>query len=187
MIAGIEFVVKNCAAASLKCIANMSLGGGFSTSLNTAVNNAVDLGITFVVAAGNSNANACNYSPAAASKAITVGAITSSDTLASFTNWGCCVDIYAPGVDIKAASIDNNTATNTKMGTSMASPHVCGLAAAALQSDKVPETYLKDYATKKTIDCSSPGTGISVNPDVNLNCSSTVSQTCPSPIPACPP
>ncbi|KAL3766563.1 hypothetical protein ACHAW5_003866 [Stephanodiscus triporus] len=171
IIAGIEFVVKNC-ANGMKCVANMSLGGGFSTSLNTAVNNAVDLGVTFVVAAGNSNADACYYSPASASKAITVGAIDSSDNLPSWTNYGLCVDVYGPGVSIKAAWIGSTSATNTISGTSMASPHTCGLAAAALELGMAdPETDLKGRATNKTIDCRSPGTGISVNP--NLDCSST--------------
>ncbi|KAL3797804.1 hypothetical protein ACHAW5_009136 [Stephanodiscus triporus] len=192
VIAGIDFVAANCAAAkatdpSLKCVANMSLGGGRSTSVDTAVNNAVQSGVTFTVAAGNSNADACNSSPAAAVSAITVGATTSSDTPASFTNWGSCVDVYGPGVSIKAAWIGSTTATNTISGTSMASPHVCGLAAAARETNQDPETYLKAGATKKTIDCRSPGTGISVIPDDTLNCSSTVSPACPTPAPTAKP
>lgn len=107
--------------------ANMSLGGGLSRSLDSAVNAAVDAGITFAVAAGNDNADACNYSPAAAEKAVTVGSSTIDDQRSSFSNRGKCVNIFAPGSNIKSIWIGSSTATNTISGTSMASPHVCGL------------------------------------------------------------
>ena len=100
----------------------MSLGGSGSSALDTAENTAVEKNITFVVAAGNSNADACNYSPAAANKAITVGALDSNDTPASFTNYGSCVNIYAPGVSIKAAWKGGIDATNTIRVTSMCLP-----------------------------------------------------------------
>lgn len=108
-------------------VANMSLGGGYSSSLNTAVTNLVNSGVFVAVAAGNSAANACNYSPASASGTITVAASTSSDARASYSNYGGCVDLYAPGSSITSTWL--NGGTNTINGTSMASPHVAGVAA----------------------------------------------------------
>ncbi|KAL8733217.1 MAG: hypothetical protein Q9166_002234 [cf. Caloplaca sp. 2 TL-2023] len=109
--------------------ANMSLGGGKSPTLDLAVNAAVDLGLHFAVAAGNDNANSCNYSPAAAEKAVTVGASTIGDERAYFSNYGKCNDIFAPGLNIMSTWIGSKYATNTISGTSMASPHVAGLLA----------------------------------------------------------
>ncbi|KAJ9660696.1 proteinase B [Neophaeococcomyces mojaviensis] len=110
-------------------VANMSLGGGKSPILDLAVNAAVDAGIHFAVAAGNDNADACNYSPAAADKAVTVGASTLGDERAYFSNHGKCTDIFAPGLNILSTWIGSKYATNTISGTSMASPHICGLLA----------------------------------------------------------
>ena len=110
-------------------VANMSLGGGYSSSLNTAVSNLHNAGVFVAVAAGNSNANACNYSPASASTVYTTAASTSSDAKASYSNYGSCVDGYAPGSSIRSAWIGSTSATNTISGTSMASPHVAGVAA----------------------------------------------------------
>ncbi|CEG63363.1 Putative Cerevisin [Rhizopus microsporus] len=110
-------------------VANMSLGGGKSVGLDKIVNAAVDAGMVFAVAAGNDNRDACDYSPARAEKAITVGASTIADERAYFSNYGKCVDVFAPGLDIQSIWIGSNTATNTISGTSMASPHVAGLAA----------------------------------------------------------
>jgi aqualysin 1 len=126
VIAGIDWVRLNHVKPA---VANMSLGGGASTATDQAVANAVAAGVTMVVAAGNSNANACNYSPARAPSAITVGATTSTDARASYSNFGTCVDIFAPGSSITSAWRTSNTATNTISGTSMASPHVAGVAA----------------------------------------------------------
>lgn len=109
--------------------ANMSLGGGKSTTLDLAVNAAVDAGIHFAVAAGNDNADSCNYSPAAAAKAVTVGASTLLDERAYFSNFGKCNDIFAPGLNILSTWIGSEHATNTISGTSMASPHIAGLLA----------------------------------------------------------
>ncbi|KAL8810940.1 MAG: hypothetical protein Q9200_002184 [Gallowayella weberi] len=109
--------------------ANMSLGGGKSPTLDLAVNAAVDLGLHFAVAAGNDNADSCNYSPAAAAKAVTVGASTIADERAYFSNFGKCNDIFAPGLNVMSTWIGSKYATNTISGTSMASPHIAGLLA----------------------------------------------------------
>ncbi len=123
VISGINFVVGKCKGAAFRCVINMSIGGGFNSQLNSAVATAVDNGIVVVVAAGNDYAdNACNYSPSSAAKAVTVGSTTSSDAKSDFSNIGSCVDVYAPGSDIKSAYISSNTATKTMSGTSMATP-----------------------------------------------------------------
>jgi len=108
-------------------VANMSLGGGFSSSLNTAVNNLASSGIFVAVAAGNENQDACNTSPASAANTTTVASSTISDVKSSFSNFGACVDLYAPGSSIKSDWL--NGGTNTISGTSMATPHVTGVAA----------------------------------------------------------
>lgn len=109
--------------------ANMSLGGGTSKILDQAVNAAVRVGIHFAVAAGNDNADSCNYSPAAAERAVTVGASTLADERAYFSNYGKCNDIFAPGLNIQSTWIGSKYAVNTISGTSMASPHIAGLLA----------------------------------------------------------
>ena len=113
----------------------MSLGGGASSALNTAVRNTIAKGVTVVVAAGNDGANAANYSPASEPLAITVGAIDINDNRASFSNYGSVVDIFAPGVNVLSSWIGSNSATRTISGTSMACPHVSGIAALALQAN----------------------------------------------------
>lgn len=107
--------------------ANMSLGGGKSPSLDIAVNAAVKAGLHFAVAAGNDNADACDYSPASAENAVTVGASSLGDDRAYFSNYGKCVDIFGPGVNILSTYIGSDRAVATLSGTSMASPHICGL------------------------------------------------------------
>ena len=128
IIAGVDWVRGNHAAGQ-PAVANMSLGGSASSAVDTAVNNCINDGVTFSIAAGNSNANACNYSPARVANAITVGSTTSSDVRSSFSNYGSCVDIFAPGSSITSAWSTSDTATNTISGTSMAAPHVAGVAA----------------------------------------------------------
>ncbi|KAK9899261.1 hypothetical protein P389DRAFT_141798 [Cystobasidium minutum MCA 4210] len=110
-------------------VANMSLGGGKSAALDLAVNNAVKKGLHFAVAAGNDNRDACSYSPAAAENAITVGASTIGDDRAYFSNYGKCVDIFAPGLNILSTWNGSPRATNKISGTSMATPHIAGLTA----------------------------------------------------------
>ncbi len=132
VIAGVDWVKNNHVKPA---VANMSLGGGASSALDTAVNNAIAAGVTFAVAAGNDNLDACNYSPARAASAITVGSTTSSDARSSFSNYGTCLDIFAPGSSITSAWHSSDTATNTISGTSMASPHVAGVAALYLQGN----------------------------------------------------
>ncbi len=126
VIAGVNWVRNH---SSRPAVANMSLGGGASTALDTAVRNAISGGVTLAVAAGNENQNACNTSPARTLEAITVGATTSNDARSSFSNYGSCVDLFAPGSGIMSAYYSSNTATATLNGTSMASPHVAGAAA----------------------------------------------------------
>lgn len=114
-------------------VANMSLGGGANTATDAAIARMTNAGITTVVAAGNENQDACNVSPARAPSAITVGSTTNTDARSSFSNYGSCVDIFAPGSNITSDWIGSTTATNTISGTSMASPHVAGVAAQYLQ------------------------------------------------------
>jgi subtilisin family serine protease len=110
-------------------VANLSLGGGFSSALNTAVNNLANSGVFVSVGAGGDAGNACNVSPASAASAMTVAASTSTDARASYTNYGSCVDIYAPGSSIISTWHTTTSATNTISGTSMAAPHAAGVAA----------------------------------------------------------
>ncbi|MGW4161397.1 S8 family peptidase [Streptomyces sp. NPDC004788] len=131
VVAGIDWVTAN---AVKPAVANMSLGGGASTSLDDAVKRSVASGVSYAIAAGNGNQggkaqDACNYSPARVSEAITVGATDKTDTKASWSNYGTCVDLFAPGVGITSSWNTNDTATNTISGTSMATPHVTGVAA----------------------------------------------------------
>ncbi|MCJ1458199.1 serine protease [Mycoblastus sanguinarius] len=131
--------------------ANMSLGGGKSVTLDLAVNAAVDAGIHFAVAAGNDNADSCNYSPAAAEKAVTVGASTLIDERAYFSNYGKCNDIFAPGLNIKSTWVGSKYATNIISGTSMASPHIAGLLAyfLSLQPSKNSAYAVADVTPKQ--------------------------------------
>ncbi|TVR17180.1 MAG: S8 family peptidase [Balneolaceae bacterium] len=130
IVAGIDWVTANANGPS---VANMSLGGGGSNALDTAVRNSINAGITYVTSAGNANADACNYSPARMQEIITVGATTSNDSRASYSNYGNCIDIFAPGSSVRSASFGSNTGTTLMSGTSMAAPHVAGVAALFLQ------------------------------------------------------
>ena len=132
VIAGVDFVTSDHQAGQ-PAVANMSLGGGASSALDTAVANAVADGVTFAVAAGNETQDACNVSPAREPSAITVGSTTTTDARSSFSNFGTCVDIFAPGSSITSSWNTSDTATNTISGTSMATPHVTGVAALFLE------------------------------------------------------
>lgn len=137
VIAGMDWVATHHSGPS---VANMSLGGGASTSVDNALKNLIASGVTVGVAAGNGNRggrqqDACNYSPARVAEAITVGATDKTDTKTSWSNYGNCVDIFAPGSGITSSWYTSTTATNTISGTSMATPHVVGVAALYLQSN----------------------------------------------------
>ncbi|HCQ9538101.1 TPA: S8 family peptidase [Acinetobacter baumannii] len=131
VIAGLDWILKN---GKKPAVVNMSLGGATSSSLDSAVENLFNNGYVMVVAAGNSNTDACSSSPARVSKAITVAATDNTDTRASYSNYGSCVDIFAPGSQINSSWIGSNTATKILNGTSMATPHVAGVVAEMLQS-----------------------------------------------------
>ncbi len=130
VIAGVDWVTSHKSGPS---VANMSLGGSVSSALDSAVLSSINRGVVYSIAAGNSGTTACNTSPARVSAAITVGATDSTDTRPSWSNYGSCLDIFAPGVSIKSDWIGSTTATNTISGTSMATPHVTGVAALYLQ------------------------------------------------------
>ncbi|SCL31034.1 Peptidase inhibitor I9 [Micromonospora nigra] len=132
VVNGVNWVTAN---AVKPAVANMSLGGGASTALDNAVANSINSGITYALAAGNSTANACNTSPARTRAALTVGSTTSTDARSSFSNYGTCLDIFAPGSSITSAWHTSDTATNTISGTSMAAPHVAGAAALVLSAN----------------------------------------------------
>lgn len=134
VIAGINWVTASHAAGA-PAVANMSLGGGANSAVDAAIEAAIADGVTFAVAAGNNSLNACNYSPARTPSAFTVGATTSSDARASYSNYGSCLDIFAPGSSITSDWSTSNTATSTLNGTSMATPHVAGAAALYLATN----------------------------------------------------
>ena len=161
VLAGVDWVTSH--HTSGPAVANMSLGGsGTNAALEQAIRNSIADGVTYAIASGNSNSNACNFTPARTPEAITVNASTNTDARASFSNYGTCTDIFAPGQNITAAWITSDTATNTISGTSMASPHVAGgaallLAATPTLTPAQVATQLSNDGTPNVI--TNPGTG----------------------------
>ncbi len=159
---GIDYVTAQHAAGA-PAVANMSLGAqGSDTTTENAVRNSIADGVSYAIASGNSNADACGFTPARVAEAITVNASDINDARASFSNFGTCTDIFAPGVNITSSWNTSDTATNTISGTSMATPHVTGGAALYLSanpgaSPATVQQALKDNATLNHI--TNPGTG----------------------------
>jgi subtilisin family serine protease len=172
VIKGVEYATQQYNKNKRPSVANMSLGGGISAALDAAIAASVQAGVVYAVAAGNSDANACNFSPARVPEAITVGATTveeeggvEKDTRSYFSNFGPCVKILAPGQLIKSAWIGSPTATNTISGTSMASPHVAGVISLYLSENptKTPtevRNYILSLATSNMIDMDCAGDAV---------------------------
>jgi len=153
ILAGLDWIAAH---ATLPAVANMSLGGGADDVVDAAVRKVIAAGVPVVVAAGNSAADACKYSPARVSEAMTIGATGSNDAAASWSNWGNCLDWFAPGVSITSAAYSGDDATAVKSGTSMASPHTAGAAALYLEANPAatPEQVaaaLASYTTKGVV------------------------------------
>ncbi|MFY0524450.1 S8 family serine peptidase [Archangium gephyra] len=159
VIAGLDWVAANHVKPA---VANMSLGGDASQALDDAVERMITAGVVTAVAAGNDSGNACSYSPARTPNALTVGSTTSSDARSSFSNYGTCLDIFAPGSSITSASRSSDTGSTSMSGTSMASPHVAGVAALYLQANPsaTPAETMAALTTNATPSkVTSPGTG----------------------------
>ena len=166
VIAGVDWVAAN---AIKPAVANMSLGGSASTALDQAVRNSITSGVTYAIAAGNSNANACNSSPSRVTEALIAGATTITDARSSFSNFGTCLDLFAPGSGITSAWNGSDTDSLTISGTSMAAPHVAGVAALYLQTQpNATPAAVAGALTANAISgvVSGPGTG---SPNLLLN------------------
>lgn len=162
VIAGIDFSARDREQNGGPGNGNMSLGGGLSTAMNDATNGAVATGLPMIVASGNSNANACNFSPASATEAYTVNSMDNQDRRSTFSNFGTCSDLFAPGSAITSAWIGNPASDNTISGTSMAAPHVAGVIS-ILQGENPTASPAQLYAmmtSEATTDTiTNPGTG----------------------------
>ncbi|KAJ3203219.1 subtilisin-like serine protease [Dinochytrium kinnereticum] len=174
VIAGVNFVAGKGASGKVNGVANMSLGGGVSTALDSAVSAAIANGIAFAVAAGNEASNACNVSPARVPTALTVAASDSTDKLASFSNFGSCVDIIAPGVSITSTWLSKGT--NTISGTSMAAPHAAGVLALLL-SQKSYTTVASLFTDILAITAKNKITSVAGSPNLLLQVPSSTAPT----------
>ena len=150
VVAGIDWVTANHVKPA---VANMSLGGGASDTIDLAVTNSINAGVTYAVAAGNDHRDACRFSPARVPTAITVGATDSADVRATYSNYGTCLDLFAPGTGITSAWYTSTTASATISGTSMATPHVAGVAALYLQAHPTatPDTVTAAIKSSATV------------------------------------
>jgi len=155
IISAIEFSVKDMTSGNHKGVANLSLGAPKNKALNKVIDAAFDAGLVMVVAAGNENSNACYTSPASATKAITVGSIDDyDDSLTTFTNWGYCVDLFAPGRSIPSVDANSESEPRILSGTSMSSPQVAGVVANLLSRGVTPEKvkqHIIDLSTRNKI------------------------------------
>ncbi|WP_245953370.1 S8 family serine peptidase [Arthrobacter silvisoli] len=184
VIAGLDWVAANHTAGT-PAVVNLSLGGGTSSTLDAALQNVINDGVTATVAAGNSATDACTSSPARVTAALTVAASDSSDRQASFSNYGTCVDLYAPGVAINSDYYTSNTATATMSGTSMASPHVAGAAAVLLA--KTPSLTPAQVASAlNTSATTGPITGAAAGTPNRLLYVGAATGTAPAPVAAKP-
>mmetsp|Transcript_1759 Transcript_1759/g.2758 ORF Transcript_1759/g.2758 Transcript_1759/m.2758 type:complete len:404 (+) Transcript_1759:59-1270(+) len=165
ILSGIDWVIGNAKKTKKPSVANLSIGGGFSQTENDAITSATEAGITMVVAAGNDDSDACEYSPASAPAAITVGATGDDNARAYYSNYGSCLDVFGPGTDITSTWIDSPDATNTISGTSMASPHVCGVAAKILSANP---SFSVEQVTQKLLKDATPGVVSDVQGSPNL-------------------
>jgi subtilisin family serine protease len=159
IIAGVDWVTAH---AVKPAVANMSLGGPVDSALDDAITASIASGVTYAVAAGNDDVDACTASPADTPAAITVGATDATDTRASFSNYGSCLDIFAPGVNITSTYNSSNTATAVMSGTSMATPHVAGAAALLLAADPgLTPQQVRDALVAASVPnaVTNPGTG----------------------------
>jgi subtilisin family serine protease len=154
VLAGLDWILEQHLLTGGSALVNMSLGGGASSALDVQVSRLVEAGLTTVVAAGNSNVDACGTSPARVTAALTVGATTESDQRASFSNYGSCVDLFAPGTNIVSASNASPTATSISSGTSAAAPLVAGAAALCLEKypGASPNSVAQTLLSEATID-----------------------------------
>jgi len=183
VIAGLDWIAANHPSGA-PAVVNMSLGGAASNTLDAAVRGVISKGITVVVAAGNSNADACNASPARVKEAITVGASTNTDARASFSNFGSCVDLFAPGASITSAWISSTTSFAVASGTSMAAPHVAGVVARFFVANPTVQPFnteasVVNSATQNVL--SAIGTG---SPNRLLFLELTVDTSTPPPAPS---
>jgi serine protease len=137
-------------------VGNMSLGGGRNQAVNDAVTASTQQGFAWVIASGNSNADACNFSPASSDGALAVGASSNTDARATFSNWGRCQKIWAPGVNVLGAWWNSNTATNTISGTSMAAPHACGVVVNYLATQPATPPITPEAAFRAVIAAGTP-------------------------------